>query len=75
MALPVVLFGYFGHRLDRWLGTGSGWMIGGGVLGMVVAFYQLFKRVQQLQPPSIAEMSGEAEPAEPTSSAKDDPQP
>ena len=46
MAVPVVLFGFVGYQIDRRTGTQSAWMIGGGVLGMVVAFYQLFKRIQ-----------------------------
>jgi F0F1-type ATP synthase assembly protein I len=45
IALPVVLCMYAGHRLDLWLGSQPWLLVVGGLVGMAVGFYSLFRRV------------------------------
>lgn len=48
IAVPVALFGYVGHRLDRWLETEPWLLLAGLTLGMALSFYTLFRRVGAL---------------------------
>jgi F0F1-type ATP synthase assembly protein I len=41
----IVLFGGIGYAVDRWRGTGSGFLLGGLLLGLIVGFYDLAKTV------------------------------
>ena len=50
MAVPIALFGYFGYRLDRRLGSEPAGLLGGGLLGVVVAMYSFYKRVRMMTP-------------------------
>jgi len=46
LAVPLVLFMYVGYRLDGWVGTEKpGFLLAGALLGMVVGFYTLAKRI------------------------------
>jgi F0F1-type ATP synthase assembly protein I len=45
LAVPVALLGLGGHALDRWWGTAPWVMLAGLLLGMVVGFYNLWRRV------------------------------
>jgi F0F1-type ATP synthase assembly protein I len=45
LAVPVALFGLLGHWLDRKWGTAPWLSVVGLLLGMVVGFYNLWKRV------------------------------
>ncbi|HKQ62121.1 MAG TPA: AtpZ/AtpI family protein [Candidatus Polarisedimenticolaceae bacterium] len=46
MAVPIALFVYVGYRLDRWMGSEPWFALGGTVLGMTIAFYNLYRRVR-----------------------------
>jgi len=46
IAVPLVLFTFLGYRADRWLGTEPWLLVLGALLGMAIAFYTLFRRVQ-----------------------------
>jgi len=37
---------YAGHRLDLWLGSQPWLLLVGGLVGMAVGFYSLFRRVR-----------------------------
>jgi F0F1-type ATP synthase assembly protein I len=41
----IVLFGGIGYAVDRWRGTGPGFLLGGLLLGLIVGFYDLAKTV------------------------------
>lgn len=45
IAVPVALLGLLGHWLDRWWGTAPWLLAAGLLLGMVVGFYNLWRRV------------------------------
>jgi F0F1-type ATP synthase assembly protein I len=46
LAVPLVLFMYLGYRLDGWVGTEKPvFLLAGALLGMVVGFYTLAKRI------------------------------
>ena len=45
IAVPVVLLMYAGYRLDRWLDSTPWWFLVGSLLGVVVGFYNFFRRV------------------------------
>ena len=51
MAVPVALLGLAGHWLDRWLGTNPWLTAVGLLLGMMIGFYNLWKRVVVPPPP------------------------
>ena len=50
MVVPIVLFMYLGFRLDRHYETEPWWFLGGSILGIIVGFYNVFKRVGLLKP-------------------------
>ena len=45
MAASIVLCMYAGYRMDRWLDTKPLWFLVGAILGMVLGFYNFFRRV------------------------------
>jgi ATP synthase protein I len=45
IAAPVLLLLFVGWKLDAWLGTGPWLMVAGMLLGMIVGFYNLVRRV------------------------------
>jgi F0F1-type ATP synthase assembly protein I len=49
IVIPVVLGIYVGYRLDLWLETSPWLMVAGALLGLVLSFYGLFRRVQGQQ--------------------------
>jgi F0F1-type ATP synthase assembly protein I len=48
IAVTVTLFLYGGYRLDGWLETRPWLMLLGALLGMSVAFYNMFRRIAAL---------------------------
>ena len=55
IAVPVVLCTYFGYKADSWLGTAPWLLVVGSMLGIAVAFYNLFRRVGRGQQGSDSE--------------------
>jgi F0F1-type ATP synthase assembly protein I len=49
LAVAVLLFVLLGYKLDDWLGTKPWLVLVGALLGMLVGFYSLYKRVQRIQ--------------------------
>ena len=47
IAAPVVLLMYAGYRLDLWLGSEPWLTLLGALLGVVIGFANLFRRVRQ----------------------------
>jgi len=45
IAAPVILCTYCGYKADSWLGTAPWLLVVGSMLGIAVAFYNLFRRV------------------------------
>jgi len=45
IAVPVILCTYVGYKADSWLGTAPWLLVVGSMLGIAVAFYNLFRRV------------------------------
>jgi hypothetical protein len=45
LAVPILVFGYVGHKVDGWLGNGPWFFLLGAVLGIALSFYGLFRRV------------------------------
>jgi F0F1-type ATP synthase assembly protein I len=45
MVVPIVLFIYVGHRVDRWLDREPWFMVGGALIGIVLGFYNLYRAV------------------------------
>ena len=45
IAVPVILCTYVGYRADSWLGTAPWLLVVASMLGIAVAFYNLFRRV------------------------------
>lgn len=45
IAVPILLCTYLGYRADVWLGTEPWLLVVGALLGIAVAFYNLFRRV------------------------------
>jgi F0F1-type ATP synthase assembly protein I len=45
IAVPIVICTYLGYKADAWLGSGPWLLVVGALLGMSVAFYNLFRRV------------------------------
>ena len=50
IAIPVVVLLFVGFKLDDWLETRPWLMIAGMLLGMLVGFYNLYKRVVPARP-------------------------
>ncbi len=46
MAVPIALFGILGHQLDSRFDTSPAYLLSGCVLGLAVAFYNLWKFVR-----------------------------
>ena len=46
MAVPIAIFGWIGYRVDAWQGTAPWCLLGGCGLGLMVAFYSLWKYVR-----------------------------
>lgn len=45
IAVPVILGTYVGYQSDSWFGTAPWLLVVGSMLGIAVAFYNLFRRV------------------------------
>lgn len=46
LVLPIVILGYMGYKLDGWLQHKHPWFLfGGAVLGILVGFYSLWRRL------------------------------
>ena len=45
IAVPILVCTYLGYRADVWLGTDPWLLVVGALLGIFVAFYNLFRRV------------------------------
>ena len=71
LAFPVaLLIGYFaGRTIGGWLGNAQVGSLVGALLGIAGGFYNLFKMVSRLAPPS----GGSAAPSTATSPARTDP--
>jgi F0F1-type ATP synthase assembly protein I len=41
---PVVLLMFAGYKVDGWLGSQPLWLLVGGILGIVVSLYNVFRR-------------------------------
>lgn len=50
IAVPVLVFLFVGFEVDAWLETRPWFMIAGMLLGMLVGFYNLYKRVVPPKP-------------------------
>jgi F0F1-type ATP synthase assembly protein I len=48
LAVAVVLFLFVGYKLDAWRGTEPRYLVVGGLLGIVVGFYNAFRRLRPL---------------------------
>ena len=44
IAAPIVLFMYVGYRMDGWLDSAPWLFLTGSMLGIVLGFYNLFRR-------------------------------
>ena len=44
MIAPIVLFLFAGYMLDEWIGSSPWFLLGGALLGIVVSFYNLYRR-------------------------------
>jgi len=44
IAVPIVLCTYLGYKADSWLGSEPWLLVVGALVGMAVAFYNLFRR-------------------------------
>ena len=45
IAAPIVLCTFLGYKVDQWLGSEPWLLVVGSLLGMTLAFYNLFRRV------------------------------
>ncbi len=51
LAAGMALFGFAGHWLDRRLGEGVAWTVGGLIVGLLFGAYEVWKICRLIDPP------------------------